>query len=193
MRALLLPALLLGVSLPAFAATYEVDPVHSQVGFSVTHMTVSTVRGVFGKVTGTVEYDPANVAATKVNGTVSIDSVDTNNADRDKHLVSPDFFDATQFPSMTFTSKAVKNVTKTTFDLVGDLTIRGVTKEVTFKVNRLAPDMKDPWGNVKSGTIATTTINRQDFGVAWNTKLDQGGYVVGDDVAISLELELLKK
>jgi polyisoprenoid-binding protein YceI len=193
MRALLLPALLLGVSLPAFAATYEVDPVHSQVGFSVTHMTVSTVRGVFGKVTGTVEYDAANVAATKVNGTVSIDSVDTNNADRDKHLVSPDFFDATQFPSMTFTSKAVKNVTKTTFDLVGDLTIRGVTKEVTFKVNRLAPDMKDPWGNVKSGTIATTTINRQDFGVAWNTKLDQGGYVVGDDVAISLELELLKK
>jgi polyisoprenoid-binding protein YceI len=193
MRALLLPALLLGVSLPAFAATYEVDPVHSQVGFSVTHMTVSTVRGVFGKVTGTVEYDAANVAATKVNGTVTIDSVDTNNADRDKHLVSPDFFDAAKFPSMTFTSKAVKNVTKTTFDLVGDLTIRGVTKEVTFKVNRLAPDMKDPWGNVKSGTIATTTINRQDFGVAWNTKLDQGGYVVGDDVAISLELELLKK
>lgn len=188
-----LTALVLMSSLPAFAATYEVDAAHSQVGFSVSHMTVSKVRGAFGTVSGTIQYDPANVPATRVDGKVGIGSVDTANVDRDKHLVSPDFFDAVKFPEMTFVSKSVKNVTSTTFDLVGDLTLHGVTKEVVFKVNKLAPDVKDPWGNTKSGTTATTTLNRQDFGIAWNTKLDSGGYVVGDEVAVTLELELTKK
>jgi polyisoprenoid-binding protein YceI len=189
----LIPALFLMFSAPALAATYEVDAAHSQVGFSVSHMMVSKVRGHFGTVTGVVEYDPANVAATKVNGKVGIASVDTANADRDKHLVSPDFFDVAKFPEMTFVSKGVRNVTATTFDLVGDLTLRGVTREVVFRVNKLAADVKDPWGNTKSGTTATTVLNRQDFGVAWNTKLDTGGYVVGDEVAVTLELELTRK
>ncbi len=192
MRSLLV-SLLLAASAPAFATTYDVDPVHSQIGFAVTHMMVSTVHGSFSVVSGTVEYDAAHPENTKVTGKIGIASVDTNSVDRDKHLVSADFFDAAAFPEMTFTSTAVKNVTKTTFDLVGDLTIRGKTKPVTFKVNRLAPEFKDPWGNIKSGTSATATINRQDFGVAWNTALDGGGYVVGDEVALTLDLELLKK
>lgn len=185
--------LAVALATPAFAATYEVDGAHSQIGFSVSHMSVSTVRGAFGTVTGTVTYDPAKVEATQVTGKVGIASVDTNNADRDKHLVAPDFFDAVKFPEMTFTSTAVKNVTKDAFDLVGDLTLHGVTKPVTFHVNKLAPDVKDPWGNTKSGTTATAKINRQDFGVSWNKALDQGGYVVGDEVSITLDLELLKK
>lgn len=183
---------LLVASSSALAATYQVDPSHTRVGFSVSHMMVSTVRGEFGTVAGTVDYDPANVAATKVDATVGITSVDTRDAKRDEHLRSPDFFDAVKFPEMKFKSKAVKNVTPTTFDLVGDLTIRGVTKEVTFKVNKLAADRKDPWGNTKSGTRATATINRQDFGVTWNNTLDGGGVLVGDEVTIELDVELNK-
>lgn len=193
MRHVVSAAVLFALATPAVAATYEVDPTHSTVGFAVTHMTVSTVRGAFGTVTGRVDYDPANIAATRVDGVVNVISVDTNNADRDTHLKSAEFFDADRFPEMKFASTAVTNITKSTFDIVGNLTIRGVTKEVTFRVNRLSPERKDPWGNIKSGTVATTRINRQDFGVSWNAALDQGGYIVGDEVEISLELELLKK
>lgn len=181
---------LLSVATPALAATYTVDASHTRVGFSVTHMTVSTVRGEFGTVSGTVDYDPANIAATKVNAKVAITSVDTREPKRDDHLRSPDFFDAAQFPEMTFVSKSVKNVKKGAFDLVGDLTIRGVTKEVTLKVSPFTAEVKDPWGNLKVGTRATATINRQDFGVSWNKALDTGGYIVGDDVTIELDIEL---
>jgi polyisoprenoid-binding protein YceI len=184
---------LLSLLAPAHAASYEVDAAHSTIGFSVTHMAVSTVRGVFGTVTGTVDYDPANVAASKFSGKIGIASVDTNNAERDTHLKNPDFFDAAKFPEMTFTSKSVRNVTADGFEVVGDLTLHGVTKEVVFKVKKLAADKVDPWGNTKSGTIATTTINRQDFGVSWNKALDQGGWVVSDDVQVELLLELTKK
>jgi len=177
---------------PAFAASYTVDAEHSRVGFSVTHMTVSTVRGEFGTVTGAVEYDPANITATKVTATVGIASVDTRDQKRDDHLKSPDFFDATKFPDMTFTSTSVKNVKKDSFDLVGKLTIRGVTKDVTFNVKTFSPEVKDPWGNTKIGTSATAKINRQDFGVSWNSTLDSGGYVVGDEVDIQLDIEMSK-
>lgn len=178
---------------PAFAATYEVDAAHSTIGFSVTHMSVSTVRGVFGTVTGTIEYDPANVAASKFEGKVGVGSVDTNNNDRDAHLKNPDFFDAVKFPEMTFASKSVRNVTADGFEVVGDLTIRGVTKEVVFKVKKLAAEKVDPWQNTKSGTVATAVINRKDFGVSWNKAIDQGGWVVGDEVNVELLLELSKK
>jgi polyisoprenoid-binding protein YceI len=189
------PLALLGllVSTSAGAASYDVDASHSRVGFSVTHMMVSTVRGEFGTVSGTVDWDPANVAATKVNATVGVVSVDTRDAKRDEHLRSPDFFDATRFAEMKFVSKSVKNITPEGFDLVGDLTIRGVTKETTFKVKTLPGDRKDPWGNMKTGTRATATINRQDFGVKWNTAIDGGGYIVGDEVAIELDVELARR
>lgn len=191
-RPLALLALLTTAS-SAFAATYDVDPSHTRVGFSVTHMMVSTVRGEFGVVSGTVEWDPANVAATKVNATVGVNSVDTRDPKRDEHLRSADFFDIAKFADMTLKSKSVKNITPEGFDLVGDLTIRGITKEVTFKVKTLPGDRKDPWGNMKTGTRATATINRQDFGMKWNTAIDGGGYIVGDEVTIELDIELARR
>jgi polyisoprenoid-binding protein YceI len=186
-------SMLLSLALTASAATWEVDAAHSTVGFTVTHMSVSTVRGVFGTVSGSIEYDPASPAASKFTGTVSTASVDTNNADRDSHLKNADFFDVEKFPEMKFASKSVRNVTADAFEVVGDLTLHGVTKEVVFKVKKPAPPMVDPWGATKSGTTATTTINRKDFGVSWNKQLDSGGWVVSDEVQVELLLELKKK
>ncbi len=192
-RLLLALTLSFAAATPAFAATYTVDSSHSHIGFSVTHMMVSTVRGSFGTVSGTVEYDPANIAATKVNATVGVASVDTRDGKRDDHLRAPDFFDAKKFPEMKFVSKSVRNVTDTTFDVVGDLTLRGVTKEVVLTATKLPEARKDPWGNVKTGTHVTGKINRKDFGVSWSANLDGGGVVVGDEVTIDLDVELAKK
>lgn len=189
-RALVL--FVLGVS-PALAASYTIDPGHSRVGFSITHMMVSTVRGEFGTFSGTIEYDAANVGATKIDGKVGLASINTRDTKRDDHLKSPDFFDVSKYTEATFKSKSVKNITDKTFDVVGDMTIRGVTKEVTFTVGKLPEARKDPWGNMKSGTRATATINRKDFGMVWNKDLDGGGYIVGDDVAIEIDLEVAKK
>jgi polyisoprenoid-binding protein YceI len=155
-------------------------------------MTISTVRGQFGTVSGTVEYDPKNVAATKIDATVGVTSVDTQEPKRDDHLRSPDFFDAAKFPNMTFKSKSVKNVAADGFDVVGDLTIHGVTKETTFHVATFSPEVKDPFGNIKIGTHATAKVNRQDFGLTFNKQLDSGGYLVGDDVQIELDVEMAK-
>jgi polyisoprenoid-binding protein YceI len=183
----------LATATPAAAATYAVDASHTQVGFAISHMMVSTVRGSFGTVSGTVEYDPKNIAATKVEATVGVTSVDTNEDKRDEHLRTAEFFDVAQFPEMKFISTGVKNVKKDSFELLGNLTIRGVTKPVTLTVKTLAPEAKDPWGGMRSGTRATGTINRQDFGLTWNKALDGGGYIVGDEVEISLDVELVRK
>lgn len=179
-------------TLPALAATWTVDAGHSRVGFAIDHMMVSTVRGEFGTFSGTMEYDPANVAATKVSGVVTVSSVDTRDTKRDEHLKSPDFFDTTKYTEMKFVSKSVKNITDADFDLVGDLTIHGVTKEVTLKLTKPKPEMKDPWGTVKTGLSATGTINRKDFGLTWNTALDGGGYIIGETVTLQLDIELAK-
>jgi polyisoprenoid-binding protein YceI len=144
-------------------------------------------------VTGTVEYDLENVAATRVNATIGVTSVDTREPKRDEHLRSGDFFDAAKFPTMTFASKAVKNASDKGFDLVGDLTMRGVTQEVTLRVAPFTAEYKDPWGNIKIGTSATGSINRQDFGIRWNKALDGGGYILSDDVRIELDVELGRK
>ncbi len=181
------------VALPAFAATYEVDASHTRVGFGVQHMMMNDVRGEFGAVTGKVEFDPANIAATKINAVVGITSLDTREPKRDDHLRSPDFFDVANFPTMTFASKSVKNIAADGFDVVGDLTIHGVTKEVTLRVAPFSKELKDPWGNTKIATHATGVINRQDFGLKWNKTLDAGGYLVGDLVKIELDVELARK
>ncbi|GDX80517.1 polyisoprenoid-binding protein [Deltaproteobacteria bacterium] len=177
----------------AHAATYQIDAAHTRVGFGITHMMVSTVRGEFGTVTGTVEYDPANVGATRASAEVTVTSVDTRDAKRDDHLRSPDFFDIAKFPTMTFSTTAVKNAGAAGFDLVGPLTIHGVTKEVSFHVDPISKEYKDPWGNIKAGTHATAKINRKDFGLTWNTALDGGGYIVGDEVSIELDVEMARK
>ena len=193
MRSLLLSAALLAglsVSTSASADRWTVDPAHSEVGFEVTHMLISTVKGSFSGFEGTAETD-AKGALTSLQGAVKVPSVDTANEKRDGHLVSPDFFDAATYPEMRFASTQVKADGKG-YRVTGDLTIRGVTKPVTFQVSGLKGPVTDPWGNVKAGTTATATINRQDFGVSWSQTLYAGGAVVSDEVEIELALQLVK-
>jgi polyisoprenoid-binding protein YceI len=192
LRASLL-SLLLAAGLPAAAAPYTVDAGHSTIGFSVTHMMVSQVRGAFTEVEGTVDFDPAKIQETRANATVKVASVNTFNAKRDDHLKGADFFDAAQFGTITFKSKAIKDVKSDgSFKMVGDLTIRGVTREVTLDCSAVSNEVKDPWGNLKRGFHASGKINRQDFGVKWNTTLDAGGYAVSDEVTLDLAIEMNK-
>ncbi len=177
-------------SAPAHAAPWTIDAAHTSAGFKVRHMMVSWVRGEFGEVTGTIDFDPAHVEASKADVTIDIATVDTRNTKRDEHLRSADFFDAPTFPKMTFKSKKVANITKAGFDLVGDLTIRGISKEVTLKVDGPSAEFKNPWGKTVRGFSASTTINRHDWKVSWNKSLDGGGIVVGDEVQIEIAIEL---
>jgi len=196
MKKSLLPvalATVLGIaSLPALAETWNVDPAHSTVGFSVRHMMVSNVKGSFGKFTASVDGNPADPASAKISAKIEIASVDTRDAKRDDHLRSADFFDAAKFPTMTFTSTKVERVSATTAKVTGDLTIHGVTKPVVLDVVYTEP-VKTPWGTNVVGATATGKVNRKDFGVNWSKSLDGGGVVVGDDVTIQLELELGSK
>jgi len=167
------------------AGTWTVDPAHSELSFSVRHLMVAKVRGKFGEFTGSVEVGtPATDS--KVTATVQLASVDTGTADRDAHLRSPDFFDTETNPEMTFVSTSV-----TDSALVGDLTIKGVTKPVTFDIefNGVAAD---PWGNTKAGFEAETEINRTDWGLTWNAAIEGGGVLVAEKIKITLDIELLK-
>jgi polyisoprenoid-binding protein YceI len=180
------------LALPALAADYSIDSAHSAAQFSVRHMMVSNVRGEFKKVTGKVVFDEVHPAATVVEASIDISTVNTGEPDRDKHLKSADFFDATQFPAMTFKSTSAKK-TRDGIDVTGDLTIHGVTKTVILHVTGITQEVKDPWGMLRRGATATTVINRQDFGVKWNKSLDGGGVVVGDEVTITIDVEAARK
>jgi polyisoprenoid-binding protein YceI len=181
--------LLATASAPAAAATWKVDRSHSQVGFEVTHLMVSTVRGAFSGFDGTVETD-ASGKLTKIAGTVDVASVDTKDTKRDDHLRGADFFDIAKFAQMSFTSTQVTGDNTNGYTVTGNLTIRGVTKPVTLTVAPIKGPVKDPWGNTKGGTSLRGKINRKDFGVNWNAALDSGGVVVGDEVTLVIELEL---
>jgi len=187
-----LAAVLGAASLPALAETWAVDASHSTVGFSVRHMMVSNVRGAFGKFTASVDGSPADPATAKISATIEVASVDTRDAKRDAHLGTPDFFDAAKFPQMTFASAKVEKTSATTAKVTGILTLRGVTKPVVLDVEYTAP-VKNPWGMTVVGASATGKINRKDFGVSWSKNLDGGGLVVGDEVTLQLDLELVKK
>lgn len=191
-RTLPLAALGLVLSTPAAAATWQIDPSHSTVGFKVRHMMISWVQGQFNDFSGTVEYDPARPTDTSAQVSVQIASVDTDEPKRDAHLVSPDFFDATQFPTMSFTSTKVKKAKDGQLELVGDLTMRGVTKPVTLTVDGLGQPIIDPWGNYRVGATVSGTIDRQAFGVSWNDSLDAGGVVVGDEVQLVIDVQLTR-
>jgi len=186
-------ALSLALSMPALAAAkgtqeFQVDPVHSQVGFTVKHL-VSKVPGTFNEFTGTVRLDPANVAKTlEVAGTVQAASVDTRNDKRDGHLRSPDFFDAENHPEISFVSTGVKAKGKDTFEVSGNLTIRGVTKPVTLEAEWFGV-VTSPWGAPTTGLDLTGTIQRKDFGIVWNKALDAGGVLLGEDVKLEVHLE----
>jgi polyisoprenoid-binding protein YceI len=174
-----------------FADEYKIDGSHSKAGFAVKHLMVSTVRGDFSKVSGTIVYDEKNPAATKVNASIDVTAVNTNEPKRDDHLKSPDFFDVAKFPTITFVSKSAKK-TADGIAVTGDLTIHGVTKEVVLNVDGPTAEVKDPWGNMRRGATATTKINRKDFGLTWNKALETGGVMVSEEVSITVDVEGVK-
>jgi polyisoprenoid-binding protein YceI len=171
--------------------TWTIDASHSEVGFAVKHLMISTVRGRFAAVQGTVQYTEGDFSQATVDVTIDAASIDTREDKRDAHLRSADFFDVEQYPSLRFVSRRVQAISGASFELVGDLTIRDVTREVTLKAE-FEGAQKDPWGNQKSGFTATTKISRTDFGLTWNAALETGGVLVGDEVKISLDVQLLK-
>ena len=171
---------------------WTVDAAHSHVGFSIKHLMIATVRGRFTQVEGTVKVDESDPTTATIDITIPTASVNTGDEKRDAHLRSADFFDAEQHPTMTFRSKRVEAAGGNSFRVVGDLTIRGVTREVVLDAELLGR-AKDPWGQEKAGFEATTKIKRGDYGLTWNAALEAGGVLVGDDVKISIEAELLKQ
>ncbi len=174
-------------------STWTIDSAHSAAQFSVRHMMVSNVRGEFGKLSGTAVYDPANAGAATVEATIDATTISTREARRDEHLRSADFFDTANNPTITFKSKKVQPVGEGHLKVTGDLTMRGVTKEVVLDVTGLNAEVKDQRGTARVGASATTRLNRKDFGISWNRALDSGGVVVADEVDVILDVELVKK
>jgi polyisoprenoid-binding protein YceI len=172
---------------------WQIDPAHSAAHFSVRHLMISNVRGEFSKLSGTVVLDPADLTRSTVEVSLETDSINTREPQRDEHLRSADFFDVANHPAITFRSKHISAAGSDNFKLSGNLTIRGVTKEVTFDVEGPTPAVKDPWGNVRAGVTATAKINRKDFGLVWNALVEGGGVMVGDQVSITIEAELVQK
>ncbi|MGH7670303.1 MAG: YceI family protein [Gemmatimonadaceae bacterium] len=171
---------------------WQVDGAHSTAEFAVKHLMISTVKGDFADVSGTVIVDDANPGTVQVDVSIDAASLRTREPKRDTHLKSSDFFDVARFPKISFTSKRVEGPLDGDFKLVGDLTIRDVTREVTLNVES-SGGVIDPWGGERTGYAATTKINRKDFGLTWNVALEAGGVMVGDEVKISIEVELVKQ
>jgi polyisoprenoid-binding protein YceI len=169
--------------------TWTIDPSHSHLEFGVRHLMISTVKGRFADFSGIIQLDPADLTTAKLDVTVNTASIDTRTADRDSHLRSADFFDVETYPTLTYAGRRVEKVGDG-YRVVGDLTIRGVTREVPLAVS-LEGEVKDPWGNQRVAFAATTRINRADFGLVWNTALETGGVVVSDEVKISIDVELI--
>jgi polyisoprenoid-binding protein YceI len=172
--------------------SWKIDPTHSQIEFSVRHMMISNVRGRFEKFSGTVEFDEANPANLTVDITIDAASINTHEAQRDAHLASADFFNVEQYPSLTFKSTSVQQIDAQTLKVAGDLTIAGVTRPVTLDVE-YAGTALSPWGTTSAGFSAHTRISRKDFGLTWNAALETGGFVVGDEVKIGIELEAVRE
>ena len=190
-KAMLTAAIMILPSL-ATATPWNIDADHSNIGFSVSHLMVSHVKGNFNKYSGVVDINDNDITKSKVDVTIDASSINTNVQKRDEHLKSPDFFDVAKYPTLTFVSKKWTKAAKGALKVTGDLTIHGVTKSVVLNVAPLSKESKDPWGNIKRGTSASTTINRKDFGLVWNQALETGGVAVGEEVNISLEVELIK-
>jgi polyisoprenoid-binding protein YceI len=174
---------------PAYTTgTWKLDPTHSEIAFTVRHLAISKVRGTFGTFDATIvtAEDPAE---STIEAVIDVASVDTNNADRDNHLRTGDFFLIEEHPTMTFRAKGLPAVDGDDFEIQGELTLRGVTKPVTLK-GEFGGIATDPWGNTKAAASATTKINRHDFGVSWNAALEAGGFMLGDDVTITMDLQV---
>jgi polyisoprenoid-binding protein YceI len=171
--------------------TWQIDPSHTEVGFAVRHLMISTVRGRFNDVKGTVSVEGEDFHTAQVTVSIGAASVDTREPRRDAHLRSADFFDAERFPEMTFVSRRVEKTSRG-YALVGDLTIRGVTRELTLAVADEGR-VRDPWGGVRAGFSATAVVTREDFGLTWNAALETGGVLVGSDVKIVIDVELVEQ
>jgi polyisoprenoid-binding protein YceI len=194
-RRIILAAAVLCLVAPGLlhAAPWEFDPAHTGVHFKVRHLMISSVRGEFEKVSGKIVYDESDVTKSSADIAIETASISTRVAKRDEHLRSPDFLDVAKHPAITFKSKRVEKAGNGALKMTGDLTIRGVTKEVVLTVEGPTPAIKDPGGNLRVGGQATTKIHRKDFGLVWNKALETGGVVVGDEVEITIDVEIYKK
>lgn len=184
---------LLAGPLSAQAPAWQIDSAHSAAQFAVTHMMVSTVRGQFNKLAGTVNWDGKAFESASVDIVIDATSIDTREPKRDDHLRSADFFDVAKFPTITFKSTRIDPAGEGKLRMTGDMTIRGVTRPVVFEVSGPTPAIKDTGGNARVGASATTTVKRKDFGLLWNRTLDSGGVVVGDEVNVTVDIELVSR
>jgi polyisoprenoid-binding protein YceI len=177
---------------PAAVGTWNIDPAHSIAEFRVRHMMISHVRGQFTGVSGSLTYDETDPAQSHVEASIDAATIDTRDPQRDTHLKSPDFFDAEQFPTLSFRSSHVVRRADGTLTMSGPLTIHGVTRDTEFSVEGPTPPVKDPWGNTRVGVHASTKINRAEYGLTFNAPMETGGVMVGEEVSITLELEFVK-
>jgi polyisoprenoid-binding protein YceI len=175
------------------AITYQIDTAHSHAQFKVRHMMIANVRGEFSKLTGTVIFDPENPSASEVHATIDTSTINTRELQRDEHLKSVDFLDVARYPVMRFVAKDVAPTGPSSFAMNGDLTIRGVTRPLAVTVEDLTVEAKDPWGNFRRGACARARFSRKSFGLAWNLVLESGGFLVGDEVEITIDVEMIRQ
>jgi polyisoprenoid-binding protein YceI len=179
-------------SAPGTVTTWNLDPAHSVAEFKVKHMMISNVKGSFSGLSGSLHLDESDYTRSSAEASIPLATLSTGDVQRDGHLKSADFFDVEKFPTMTFKSTKVAPEGGGDFTVTGDLTLHGVTKSVTFEVEGLSEPAKDPWGNLRIGLSATARVNRKDFGLTWNAALETGGILVGEDIAITLEVQFIK-
>ena len=177
----------------ATAVTYTIDPAHSGAGFKIRHLMVAYVRGGFSGVSGTVIFDAAHPANSKIDASIDATTLLTHDEKRDAHIKGADFLDVEKYPKITFVSKQVVPDGKYQWKVTGDLTFRGVTKPVTLDVESAPAEAKDPWGNLRSGASAETVIKRSDFGLVFNAPLETGGFMLSDEVHIHIDVEMIRK
>jgi polyisoprenoid-binding protein YceI len=177
---------------PTVTTTWNIDPVHSVAEFKVKHMMISNVKGQFTALTGMMTLNEADLTQSRIEASIQADSVNTRDAQRDAHLKSADFLDVEKFPTLSFKSTGVTRTADGELAVTGELTIHGVTREVVFTVEGPTPPAKDPWGNTRVGLSATTRISRKDFGLTWNAGLETGGFLVGDEVTVTLDVQFVK-
>jgi polyisoprenoid-binding protein YceI len=173
-------------------STWAIDPTHSEIGFKVKHMMFTNVSGKFNSVEANIENDDDNFETSKISFSAEVHSVDTNSQDRDNHLKSADFFDVDNFPKLSFVSTGIHKINDSEYKVSGDLTIKDVTKNITL-TTEYSGAMKDPWGNTKVGLSINGNINRKDFGLTWNSALETGGVLVGEDVKLIAEIQFIKQ
>jgi polyisoprenoid-binding protein YceI len=177
---------------PVSVTTWNLDPAHSAAEFKVKHMMISNVKGGFHGLKGSLRLDEANPASSNVRAALSVETLSTGDDQRDGHLKSADFFDAAKYPEITFQSTSVKRIGNGEYQVTGDLTIHGITKSVTLAVDGPGTASKDPWGNTRIGLSATTKINRKDYGLTWNSPLETGGVLVGEDVTLTVDAQFIR-